>query len=113
MTADPQSLAAAKSKLSGIKAITADEIEQRILCIDGLVHLFPDPGQHFDLWHEGIPWASRVRAEPCLCDKSPGLHTHHYLEGGEIHAGLQWTVGSTLHFQLIQQQLQVAGDLKG
>jgi hypothetical protein len=63
------------------------------------------------LWHEGIPWASRVRAEPCPCDRSPGPHTHHYLEGGEIHAGVRWTPGSTLQFTLIQQQLHVDGDL--
>jgi hypothetical protein len=111
LTASQQSAAAASSKRSGIKHITAEEIEQRVLCIDGLGHLFPEPGQHFDLWHEGIPWASRVRAEPCPCDKSPELHTHHYLEGGEIHAGFQWTLGSTLHFTLVQQQLHVDGDL--
>jgi len=112
LTTSPESAAAASSKLSGIKHVTADEIEQRVLCVDKLIHLFPKPGEHFDLWHQGIPWASRVRAEPCPCDENPKVHTHHYLEGGEIHAGFQWTIGSILHFTLIEQQLHVDGDIE-
>jgi len=97
---------------SGTKRLTADDLAQRVLCIDGLAHLFPDPGQHFDLWHGGIPWASRVRAEPCQCSLKSGLHTHLYLEGGEIHAGLSWSVDSLLHFDLDAEQLVVSGDLR-
>jgi len=98
---------------SSSKQLTEEDVRQRVLRVDSIVALFPDQGVHFDLWHEGIPWASRVRREPCLCSQQPELHAHFYLEGGEIHAGLCWEIGSILHFELDDKdQLRVSGDLR-
>jgi len=87
-------------------------VAQRVLCIDGLTGLFPAPGEPFDLWHEGLAWASKVRREPCVCTQQPAPHCHHYLEGGEIHAGMRWEIGAQLHFRRDEGgRILVWGDL--
>ncbi|MBN92788.1 MAG: hypothetical protein CL928_01795 [Deltaproteobacteria bacterium] len=96
-----------------VRQLTADEVQQRVIRIpSGASGLFPKPNQLFDLWHEGQPWAARVRSEHCTCGRPPREHRHLYLEGAELHAGLRWQVGAELRFQGNEAgHIEVAGDL--
>lgn len=96
------------------KTLESHEVSQRVIRIEARATIFPDPGVPFDLWHEGTPWASRIRRESCFCGRPPGAHSHRYLDGGELHAGLRWEVGSELIFELVEgERIEVSGDLSG
>lgn len=98
--------------VQALVGIGEDQLVQRVICVDEAASILPPPGQPFDLWHEGVPWASKVRAEPCCCDALPGRHEHRFLEGGEVHAGLHWRLGAQLHFRRDEQgRLHIWGDL--
>lgn len=101
-------------QLHRTSTLTENDITQRVICADSLVDLLPSPGETFDLWHEGMPWASKLRREPCTCQQLPTSHEHFYLEGGEIHAGLRWETGAVLHVEQDEDgRLTVSGSLEG
>ena len=75
--------------------------------------LFPEVNLLFDVWHDGVPWGVKIRSEPCTCGRPAGGHRHRYIEGGELHAGLTWALGSELRFTRIGTRIVVSGDLEG
>ena len=95
-----------------LKSLSRQEVTQRVLRIGARARLFPPAGVLFDLWHQDQAWAAKLRSEPCTCHQPGGRHRHLYLEGGELHAGLRWEVGATLHFRRdTAGRLRVEGDL--
>ncbi len=96
-----------------LKRLEPDEVTQRVVRIPPAATLFPPPDRLFDVWHDGLPWASKIRAEPCTCGRPPGPHRHRFLEGGELHAGLRWRVGAELRFRRDGGRIVVTGDLEG
>lgn len=96
-----------------LKQLDASEVQQRVIRLPIHSPLFPEPDLLFDLWHEGRPWASKLRLEFCSCGQPPSPHRHCYLEGAELHAGLHWTVGAELRFELDGLgRICVTGDLE-
>ncbi|MEE2828344.1 MAG: hypothetical protein VX498_04070 [Myxococcota bacterium] len=94
------------------KTLSEDEVTQRVIRLESRARLFPGPGILFDLWLDDLPWASRIRSEPCTCPRPGGTHRHRYLEGGELHAGLRWKVGAELCFERLEDgRIQVSGDI--
>lgn len=95
------------------KLLTQDDVTQRVICVDEVLDILPPPGTCFDLWFGALPWASKVRREPCSCKEQVGLHSHCYLEGGEVHAGLTWEVGAALHFESVEPgMIQLKGSVE-
>ena len=93
--------------------LSADEVAQRVVRVTDDVSLFPEPGVPFDLWHNGIPWASRIRSEACPGPQPSQRHYEHYLEGGELHAGLRWEEGARLKFdRRADGQIELSGDVE-
>ena len=95
------------------KHLTADEVVQRVVRIPPRASFFPEADVLFDIWHEGVPWGSKIRSEPCFCGRPPAAHRPRYIEGGELHAGLSWRVGAALRFHVEGDRIVVAGDLEG
>jgi len=95
-----------------VRHLTPGEIQQRVIRIPADSRLFPSPDTLFDLWHQGLPWAARIRSEHCSCGRPPGDHRHRYLEGAELHAGLRWEIGAELRFERDSRgRIKVDGDL--
>lgn len=89
-----------------------DEVRQLVIRLSPRARFFPEAEQLFDIWHQDVPWAAKVRRESCDCSRPPGPHFHRYIECGELYAGLSWRVGALLHFDLDdQRRIQVSGDL--
>ena len=96
------------------KTLTKDDVAQRVIRVDEVLDILPPAGTLFDLWFQETPWASKVRCEPCTCGEQAGVHNHSYLEGAEVHVGLTWEVGATLHFEAVKPGLiQLSGSLQG
>ena len=94
------------------KQLSRDEVQHRVIRLTPRASFFPKAGELFDIWHDGIPWAAKMRAESCTCSRPGGVHVHRYIECGELHAGLAWRVGAKLHFALDEEErIQVSGDL--
>lgn len=93
------------------KTLARDEVVQRVIRLPPAARLFPAPDLLFDVWHQGLPWAAKIRSEPCSCGRPPAPHRHRYLEGGELHAGLRWAVGAELVFEVVGGRIEVSGDL--
>ena len=93
---------------------------QRILRVDPV--WFGDaadpsrPFSHLDVWHDGVPWACRLRWEPRPCaqradPRGAELPVDWLIEGGELFAGLRWESGSELRFWRDGDRVCVGGDL--
>jgi hypothetical protein len=95
-----------------IKSLSRDEVQQKVIRLPRADFL-PEPDLLFDVWHDGVPWASKIRSEPCTCGRPPGPHRHQYIEGGELHAGLRWAIGARLKFRAVGDRIEVSGDLDG
>ena len=93
--------------------LSRSEVAQRVVRLSPRATFFPPPDVLFDIWHEGRPWASKIRSEPCMCGRPPGPHRHRYLEGGELHAGLRWSVGAELRFRKEGDRIVVSGEVEG
>jgi hypothetical protein len=94
------------------KTLARDEVQQRIVRIPARAGLFPEPGVLFDLWNDGLPWAAKIRSEPCLCGRPAAPHRHRYVECGELHAGLHWRAGARLEFvRGDDDRIVVSGDV--
>jgi len=88
-------------------------VRQRVVRLGARAAGFPPPGELFDLWHRGVPWAAVVRSEPCDCGRPRRPHRHRYLECGELHAGLRWEEGACLRLRaLADGGVEVDGDLE-
>lgn len=99
-----------RSRTELVKALSRDEVQQRVIRLPNADFL-PEPDVLFDLWHDGVPWGAKIRSEPCDCGRPPGPHRHRYVEGGELHAGLDWRVGARLRFRRVDGRVLVDGDL--
>lgn len=97
------------SKTVHERTLGRDEVQQRVIRVDA--SWFPPADTLFDVWHEGLPWGARIRSEPCACGRPQAPHRHAYIEGGELHAGLDWRVGATLRFVKRDERIEVDGDL--
>lgn len=93
------------------KALSRQEVAQRVIRLPWRASFMPQPGMLFDVWHDGQPWAARVRSEPCCCPHPGGWHRHRYVECGELHAGLRWEVGARIVFRMDGGRIVVSGDL--
>ena len=100
-----------RTKTELIKALSRDEVQQHVIRLPTAAFL-PPADLLFDVWHDGVPWAAKIRSEPCSCPRPPGPHRHRYIEGGELHAGLHWRVGSRLRFRWLDGRVVVDGDLQ-
>ncbi len=98
--------------MTAVAVLSASDVQQRVIRLPRAAFL-PPPDVLFDLWHDGVPWASKIRSEPCTCGRPGRPHRHRYLEGGEVHAGLDWRVGAELRFSWIEGRIVVGGDLEG
>ena len=106
-------LSSTASSTSLHKRLSRDEVAQRVVRLSPRASFFPDPDQLFDIWHQGLPWAAKLRTESCTCSRPGGWHFHRYIECGELHAGLDWRVDAQLNFDVdAQRRIQVSGDLE-
>ena len=93
--------------------LSSDSIVQRVIRIPSHIRIFPEPDLLFDLWHDGIPWASRIRRESCTCSRPGGQHSHRYIEAAELHAGIAWQPGTELRFiRSANGRIVVGGDVQ-
>ncbi len=92
--------------------LSASDLQQRVIRVPRAA-FFPPPDRLFDLWHQGRCWAAKIRSEPCTCGRPGRPHRHRYIEGGELHAGLDWRVGAQLSFRVEGDRIVVDGDLQG
>jgi len=94
------------------KRLSRQEVAQRVIRLAPRATFFPEPGQLFDIWHQGLAWAAKIRIESCTCPHPGKLHSHRYIESGELHAGLRWQSGAALNFDLSDNdRIVVSGDL--
>ncbi len=90
-----------------VARLSRSDVQQRVIRVPRAPFLPEDV--LFDVWHDGVPWGVKIRSEPCECGRPPQPHRHRYIEGGELHVGVEWVVGAEITFVERRGRVEVEG----